>query len=248
MSEYHTIYKAPEGETTQWDDIQARLGNRAAKPKPAPAPKWEAAPEASRASRANVEAADADALEDLEDDFEDDRELAALRAKRMRELQESAAKAQAPGWGSLGELTRAEWSERVTRAPRGSPVVVLLTAPRQRQSAVAEACVSQLAERYPHTCFLKIRALEAIANFPEENVPTLLAYLDGKCLGSVAGLKKMGGEHTSPDLMALAINEFGDICGDNDPASVAKRVANVVAAAAKAAEDEASRQEDQEEE
>lgn len=27
MTEYHTIYKGPEGESTQWDDIQRKLGN-----------------------------------------------------------------------------------------------------------------------------------------------------------------------------------------------------------------------------
>ncbi len=31
MAEYHTVYKGPEGESTQWDDIQAKLGNRPAK-------------------------------------------------------------------------------------------------------------------------------------------------------------------------------------------------------------------------
>ena len=31
MTDYHTTYKGPEGETTQWDDIQAKLGNKPAK-------------------------------------------------------------------------------------------------------------------------------------------------------------------------------------------------------------------------
>lgn len=26
MTEYHTVYKGPEGETTQWDDIQRKMG------------------------------------------------------------------------------------------------------------------------------------------------------------------------------------------------------------------------------
>ena len=29
--DYHTVYKGPEGETTQWDDIQRKLGNLPAK-------------------------------------------------------------------------------------------------------------------------------------------------------------------------------------------------------------------------
>ena len=35
MADYHSVYKGPEGETTQWQDIQAKLGNYIAKPKPA---------------------------------------------------------------------------------------------------------------------------------------------------------------------------------------------------------------------
>lgn len=31
MTDYHTTYKGPEGESTQWDDIQAKLGNKAPK-------------------------------------------------------------------------------------------------------------------------------------------------------------------------------------------------------------------------
>ena len=33
MTDYHTTYKAQEGETTEWDDIQAKHGNKPAKVK-----------------------------------------------------------------------------------------------------------------------------------------------------------------------------------------------------------------------
>jgi hypothetical protein len=37
MTEYHSVYKGPEGETTQWDDIQRKLGNLPEKvPRPPP--------------------------------------------------------------------------------------------------------------------------------------------------------------------------------------------------------------------
>ena len=35
MADYHTVYKGPEGETTQWEDIHRRLGNL-----PPKAPVW----------------------------------------------------------------------------------------------------------------------------------------------------------------------------------------------------------------
>lgn len=34
MADYHSVYKGPEGETTQWQDIQAKLGNYVPKAKP----------------------------------------------------------------------------------------------------------------------------------------------------------------------------------------------------------------------
>lgn len=33
MTDYHTTYKGQEGETTEWDDIQAKHGNKPAKVK-----------------------------------------------------------------------------------------------------------------------------------------------------------------------------------------------------------------------
>ena len=41
MADYHTQYKGPEGETTEWEDIHIKLGNMAPKPKPAKAPEYE---------------------------------------------------------------------------------------------------------------------------------------------------------------------------------------------------------------
>jgi hypothetical protein len=79
MADYHTVYKGPEGETTQWDDIQRRLGNLPAAP-----PVWKPdayAPEREAPSgRALVDSkANADELSDLEDEFDDDRALEQYR-------------------------------------------------------------------------------------------------------------------------------------------------------------------------
>ena len=44
MADYHTVYKAPEGETTEWEVLQQKYGNR-----PAPPPTWK--PEGFRAAQ-----------------------------------------------------------------------------------------------------------------------------------------------------------------------------------------------------
>jgi hypothetical protein len=83
MADYHTVYKGPEGETTQWQDIQRRLGNL-----PAKALVWKPdayAPEAEAPSgAAKIREKDADELSDLEDDFSDDRALEEYRWGRVQ--------------------------------------------------------------------------------------------------------------------------------------------------------------------
>jgi hypothetical protein len=78
MADYHTTYKGPEGETTQWEDIQVKHGNfapRAPKYKP---PKYEGEQDTARDAEW-LQKQDTEQLEGLEDAFEDDRDLEAMR-------------------------------------------------------------------------------------------------------------------------------------------------------------------------
>lgn len=75
----NTTYTRPEGETTEWDDIQVKLGNKAP-----PEPVSKAAPFVSQADPAAkdsewVQKQSEAVLEDLEDDFMDDPVLEQLR-------------------------------------------------------------------------------------------------------------------------------------------------------------------------
>ena len=78
MAEYHTVYKGPEGETTQWEDIQVRLGNMAPKPKP-----WK--PEAYQPEQEEqkdtewLDKKDEGELAELDDEFQDNRALEEYR-------------------------------------------------------------------------------------------------------------------------------------------------------------------------
>lgn len=78
MADYHTVYKGPEGETTQWDDIQRKLGNL-----PPKEPVWKPdayAPEAEEAKDEKwLDKKDEQELSDLEDEFGDDRFLEEYR-------------------------------------------------------------------------------------------------------------------------------------------------------------------------
>lgn len=79
MTDYHTTYVRPEGESTQWEDLQRKLGNLPPAPKPAP-PRAFAPEEEQRKDRSFVDSrATEEELEELEDDFSDDRFLEEYR-------------------------------------------------------------------------------------------------------------------------------------------------------------------------
>ena len=78
MGDYHTTYKGPEGQTTQWEDIQVKLGNMAPKAPKHKAPKWEGEQE-MRKDTAWLAQRDEDELSEHEDAFDDDREMEELR-------------------------------------------------------------------------------------------------------------------------------------------------------------------------
>ena len=83
MGDYHFVYKDVEGASTQWDDIQRKLGNLPPKPAPfKPAPFTPADdPELRPKSNSWIDERTAEELEDLEDDadLDDDRFLEEYR-------------------------------------------------------------------------------------------------------------------------------------------------------------------------
>jgi hypothetical protein len=76
--DYHTTYRGPEGRTTEWDDIQVKLGNYPARPKRETAPKFEGEVEQVK-DHDWVRRLDEDELAEIEDELEDDRALKVLR-------------------------------------------------------------------------------------------------------------------------------------------------------------------------
>ncbi|KAL4530444.1 hypothetical protein Ndes2437B_g03939 [Nannochloris sp. 'desiccata'] len=106
MTDYHTTYKGQEGETTEWDDIQAKHGN-----KPAKDPVWKPdtyAPEEEEPKKdeSYLDTKDADELEELEDDFADDRFLEDYRRKRIEELKKGTTR---PRFGTLETIRASEF-------------------------------------------------------------------------------------------------------------------------------------------
>ena len=83
MADYHTTYKGPEGQTTQWEDIQVKLGNMAPRAPKHKAAKFEGEAETVKDGKW-IREQDEDVLSDHEDDFTDDRDLENLRCDCCR--------------------------------------------------------------------------------------------------------------------------------------------------------------------
>jgi hypothetical protein len=125
MGDNRTVYERPEGQTTQWEDIQRKMGNMAPAEKVWKPAAWEAKRELPRGLTALIgggsgKSGDADALGDLEGEFDDDRFLEEYRLKRLAELREKEEKASSQGKrGVVATISKEEYVAKVTRASAG---------------------------------------------------------------------------------------------------------------------------------
>ncbi|KAM7280156.1 hypothetical protein ACFE04_007290 [Oxalis oulophora] len=127
MADYHFVYKDVEGASTQWDDIQRKLGNLPEKPpafKPAPFTP-ESDPNSIPKDKSFIDNLSHDDLEDLEDDpdLDDDRFLQEYRKKRLSQMQEEAKKIR---YGSVVPISGSDFVREVSQAPSDVWVVVVL--------------------------------------------------------------------------------------------------------------------------
>ena len=84
MADYHFVYKDVEGASTQWHDIQRKLGNILAKPPAFSPPPFTPAPDEASVPKDKrwIDDKTEQELNELEDDFDDDRFLKEYRFVR----------------------------------------------------------------------------------------------------------------------------------------------------------------------
>ncbi|XP_027089016.1 uncharacterized protein [Coffea arabica] len=125
MADYHFVYKDLEGASTQWDDIQRKLGNLPPKAPAFKPPSFTPAedPDSKPKDKAWVDDKTEEELEDLEDDLDDDRFLQEYRKKRLAEMRELAKIAR---FGSVMPISGSDFVREVSQAPADVWVVVVL--------------------------------------------------------------------------------------------------------------------------
>lgn len=162
-----------------------------------------------------LEGKDVEELEDLEDEISpDDPELEELRRRRIEQLKMGPVKVK---YGSLEQIRANEFIAKVTNASKeGSWVVCHLYKDGIQDSDILNQVFGQLAQDYPETRFVKIVSTDCIPRYPDENVPTVLLYHEGKCKHTLVGLKEFGGRSTSPEMVAIMLNRFGCVCGGEE--------------------------------
>ena len=164
MSTLTQYTKERDRATTEWDDIQRRIGNLPALEAPpaedSPFPELEQ-PVAAAAAH------------------DDDDELARLRAMRLDELKQRSV---TPRFGSVAPLAHADYVAEVCRAGKGVGVVVFLHKEGHYQSAYMLVLLEKLARKFGDLKFLRIASAECIPGYPDRNLPTLFLYRDDDLL------------------------------------------------------------------
>lgn len=223
MADYHFVYKDVEGASTQWDDIQRKLGNLppkppAFKPQPfTPAPDQTSIPK----DKSWIDEKTEEELEDLQDDpdLDDDRFLEDYRKKRLAEMREAAKVAR---FGSVISITGSDFVREVSQAPPDVWVVVILYKEGMAECALLMQCLEELAARYPSTKFVKIISTDCIPNYPDRNLPTLLVYNNSAVKANYVGLHSFG-RRCTPEGVALVLCSSDPVLNDgqsgSDPSS-----------------------------
>jgi hypothetical protein len=173
--------------TTEWDDIQRKLGNLPPLESPPEAVAEDAVPPPTKAT-----ADKPPPLSNHSDEMTDEaEELARLRAMRLDELRGTSRE---PRFGTILPLSRGDYSREVNEAGDGVSVVVFLSKSRGHYlSSYTLVLLEQLARKFGDVKFMQIESTECIPDYPDRNLPTLLLYRDDDLLGQCVGAAAFGG-------------------------------------------------------
>eukprot|EP00798_Chlamydomonas_sp_ICE-L_P015774 gene15774-21897_t len=211
----NTVYKGLDGETTEWDDIQRKLGNFVEK-----APAWKpekfTPKEDEPTGRDLIDNEQEEELSDMEDEFGDDRAMEEYRRKRLEELRKVE---QRPRFRGVEDIRGSEFVQKVTNdSKEGICVVVHLYKDGHGPSGLMGKCLEDLSAKYVNTKFVKIVSTDCIPKYPDSNLPTILLYRDGTCQQHLVGLQQFGGSRMNPEFVALTLNKYGPYCLSNTEA------------------------------
>jgi hypothetical protein len=164
------------GVTTEWEDIQVKMGNYIATEKDPSNDLLEKLIIEEVESYDPLEKKNIDELKELEDD-EDDEVLKQYKEKRLQEMKDYASK---PKFGKLIEIRKQDYIAEVTNAPKDVYVVIHLYQTYIEASNILTRIFENMAKKFPLVKFVNIQATNCCEGFKDENVPSILIYRNGK--------------------------------------------------------------------
>lgn len=217
MADYHFVYKDVEGASTQWDDIQRKLGNLPPKPPAFKPPPFTPAEDQDSKPKDKTWINDKteEELEELEDDLDDDRFLLEYRKKRLAEMREATKIAK---FGSVMPISGSDFIREVSQAPPDVWVVVILYKDSYPDCEILMQCFEELAKKYPATKFVKIISTDCIPNYPDRNLPTVLVYNNSAVKANYVGLHSFG-RRCTPEGVALVLCQSDPVLNDGQVGS-----------------------------
>ncbi|XP_050374356.1 uncharacterized protein LOC126791903 [Argentina anserina] len=207
------INKDLDGVSTQWDDIQAKLGNLPPKKLPFKPPPFTPAEDEASALK-DKSWIDNKIEQDLED-LDDDRFLEEYRRKRLSELREATKVARL---GSVVLISGSDFVREVSQALPDVWVVVILYKEGIPEYGLLMQCLADLATKYPATKFVKIISTDCIPNYSDCNLPTLLVYNSGAVNANHVGMRSFG-RRCTPEGVALILCQSDHVLNDGQGAN-----------------------------
>mmetsp|Transcript_1620 Transcript_1620/g.3502 ORF Transcript_1620/g.3502 Transcript_1620/m.3502 type:complete len:241 (+) Transcript_1620:1172-1894(+) len=190
------------GVTTEWEDIQRRLGNFAPKEK---------GPTEDELMKVRIDLAEQIDPEKLktEEELEAEENDDALERYRQKRIEEMRALALKPRFGRVYEISRQDFIPEINQAPVGVWVVVHLYQTYVESSALLDQALERLASKFIHTKVVKIIATRAIENFADSDLPALLIYRDGSIVHQLLKCKSLFGGRIAPDTVEWVLANYG---------------------------------------
>jgi len=147
-------------------------------------------------------------LEEIEalEDEEDERVLENIRRQRMAELME---KQNAAKFGDVREISAEDYKREVTNAGEDIWVVLHLYKTGIPLCALINQQINQLSRKYPQIKFLKSISTVCIPNFPDQNLPAMFIYHNGKIHKQMVSELSFGGMNMSVDELDFRLNRAG---------------------------------------
>jgi hypothetical protein len=167
------------GQTTEWEDIQVKMGNYMARDKEPTNDEIEKIAIDLLENYDPLAKKNLEQLNELADDDEDDEVLQMYQQKRLAEMKEFAMK---PKFGKVTELRKQDYIPEVTNAPTDVWVVLHLYQTYSEASNVLALIFDHLAKKFPLVKFMRIVATNCIENFKDADVPGVLLYQNAKLI------------------------------------------------------------------